>query len=127
VPAPTDAPAPTPPPAAASVPAPTGPPDWIGREVEAERHRRELQARQAREAEERARAQAERQIRERDSLNKRFAEAEDRLERKLEQVEDRLHTTQRLANWADHIAGLQDDELARVLRSREAKPISPSE
>jgi hypothetical protein len=86
--------------------------------VEAERLRRELLARRAREAEERAKADAERQIRERGGLNQRFAEAQDRLERKLEQVEARLTSTERLSAWAERIAGLHPDELERVLRDK---------
>jgi hypothetical protein len=72
-------------------------------------------------AAERAEAETEHRIQERDNLNNLFAQAEDRLERKLEEVEARLTTTQRLATWADHIAVLQPDELERVLRSKETE------
>jgi hypothetical protein len=111
----------------APVPPRTGPPEWLSREVEAERLRRETEARRAMEAAERAKADAERRVQEREHLNQLFAKAEDRLERKLEEVEARLTTTQRLAAWAEHIAGLQTDELERVLRTKETTPTPPIE
>ncbi len=104
--------------------------------MEAQRVRRETRAREAREAAERANLETEhriaefkRRILEHDSFKDRFAEAAERLERRLGHVEVSLQTAERRAAWAERVAGLDPNqrELLRPTRGVEPRDDAQSE
>ena len=108
---------------------PRGAPEWLVASMEAQRVRRETKAREAREAAERASLEAERRIEElkrrileHHSFKDRFAEAAERLERRLGHVEVRIQTAERRAARAERVAGLDPDQLEQLRPTKGVEP-----